>query len=308
MDNRVKLYDIVDPGQPSDVFAEVRTLIHRCDPDFDFTIFLKAFADVECLFRGEYPGYRASNTKYHDLAHTCSVVLAAARLIFGAMIEGRIISHRAIQIGLIASLFHDVGLIQTENDTKGTGAKYTVGHEERSIEFMQDHFADGPLPPEDVAVCAQCIHCTILTESPADIEFPDDEMKFMGQVTGTADIVAQMADRHYLEKLLLLFLEFQEASLPGFDSALDLLEKTKEFYNYAARKRLSEELGDIAPLMRSHFNARWNIDSDLYAESITHNIRYLDDALEACRGDVLCFLSRLRRGGIAREYLKATDL
>ncbi|WP_147819652.1 hypothetical protein [Salidesulfovibrio onnuriiensis] len=303
-----KLYDLVNPADPGAVFEEIKILVTRFRPGFDFSLFLKAFADVERLFRGDFPGYRASNTKYHDMEHTCSVVLAAVRLIFGAMAEGRSFSPRALNIGLLAPLFHDVGLIQTSDDTKGTGAKHTVGHEERSIQFMRDYFARGPLPPEDVDLCAKCIQCTMLAESPADIDFPDNEMRFMGRVTGTADIVAQMADRLYLEKLLMLYLEFQEARLPGFDTALELLEKTQDFYTNVAQKRLREGLGNIAPLMRPHFKLRWDVDRDLYAESIDQNIQYLDSVLGSCRGELLCSLSKLRRGGIVYEFLKTVDL
>ena len=40
----------------------------------------------------------------------------------------------------------------------------------------------------------------------------------MGKVLGTADLVAQMADKNYQEKLPLLFLEFQEAGMEEFES------------------------------------------------------------------------------------------
>lgn len=304
----VRLYDLVAPSKPRNVFEEAQNLVGELEPDFGFSVFFNAFADVERLFRGQYPGYRASNTKYHDMEHTCSVVLAAARLIYGAMVEGHPFSHRAIQVGLLAPLFHDVGLIQTVDDTKGTGAKHTVGHEERSIEFMREYFENGLLPPEDVELCARCIQCTMLSEPPSAIDFPDEEFRFMGRITGTADIIAQMADRLYLEKLLLLYLEFQEARLPGFDTALELLEKTKAFYKNVAKTRLSEELGNTDRFMRPHFRKRWDMDRDLYAEAIANNIEYLENVLNTCQGELLCSLSKLRRGGIVSEFLKVMDI
>lgn len=303
----INLHELVDPSIPDSVFSEVMTLIGRFEPDFDFAIVLKAFDDVERLFRGDYPGYQASNTKYHDFEHTCSVVLAAVRLIHGAMIEGCSFEHSVLRIGLLAPLFHDVGLIQTREDTDGTGAKYTVGHEERSIEFMRQYFSEGPLSERDVDLCAQCIRCTILSERPSKVEFPDKNIRLMGRITGTADIIAQMADRLYLEKLLLLFLEFQEAHLPGFDTALDLLEKTNEFYTTVAQQRMGEELGRVDRFMRVHFKHRWNIDRDVYAEAIANNIDYLDSVLESCQGGFLCSLSKLRRGGVVREFLDTLD-
>ena len=62
---------------------------------------------------------------------------------------------------------------------------------------------------------------------------------------GSADLLAQLADRLYLEKLLLLFMEFEEARLPEFETALELLQKTADFYDSVARKRLDEQLGGV---------------------------------------------------------------
>jgi hypothetical protein len=47
------------------------------------SIIARAFSDSANLFRGEYPGYRACDTLYHDMQHTLDVTLAMARLING---------------------------------------------------------------------------------------------------------------------------------------------------------------------------------------------------------------------------------
>jgi hypothetical protein len=85
------------------------------------------------LFNGKYPGYSECNTKYHNLEHTISVALATARLVHGSHLEGHEFSPKNILLALVASLFHDAGLIQAEGDINGSGAKYTIGHEERRI-------------------------------------------------------------------------------------------------------------------------------------------------------------------------------
>lgn len=291
---RAKLYDFVDPADAECVRRETEAIMREFFPEYDGRVFRRAFEDVERLFFGNYPGFRASNTKYHDFEHTCSVVLAMARLIYGAMVEGECFSETDCLKGLLASLFHDVGLIQDEEDTLGTGAKHTVGHEERSILFMRCNL-EGVLAPEDVEDIADCIRCTILAMSPSKVAFRTEKMRIMGHFLGSADLLAQIADRYYLEKLLLLFEEFQEARLPGYDNAFDLLSKTGSFYNDVARVRLDNEFKGVDAYMRPYFRQRWDVDKDLYAEAIGRNLDYLDKVLAENPDDLKRFLANLRR-------------
>ncbi|MGL1863554.1 MAG: HD domain-containing protein [Pseudodesulfovibrio sp.] len=300
---KVKLYDFVDPADAECVRREVELTMVEHFPDYKGLLFKRAFEDVEKLFFGMYPGYKASNTKYHDFEHTCSVVLASVRLIYGAMVEGKVFSEEDVVKGLLSALFHDVGLIQTDDDTIGTGAKYTVGHEERSIQFMRENL-NGDLPEEDIEDIADCIRCTILVMSPAKVAFRSESMRMMGYCLGSADLLAQIADRYYLEKLLLLFEEFKEAKLPGYATPLDLLLKTRNFYQDVARKRLDNDLDKVDRHMAAYFSKRWNVDRDLYTEAINRNLDYLDGILSGCKDDLDCFLASLRRGGLSVDILR----
>lgn len=298
-----KLYDFVDPADAECVRREVEDTMQEFFPDYDGELFKNAFEDVEKLFFGLYPGYKASNTKYHDFEHTCSVVLADVRLIYGAMVEGYEFSESEVVRGLLAALFHDVGLIQTTDDDTGTGAKYTVGHEERSIQFMRENL-NGTLPEKHVEDIADCIRCTILAMSPSKVAFRTQNMRLMGYFLGTADLVAQIADRYYLEKLLLLFEEFKEARLPGYDSAFDLLAQTRDFYHKVARKRIVNEFINVDRFMAPYFQRRWNVNHDMYHEAIDRNLAYLDDILSGCQDDLDCFVKGLRRSSISVDALK----
>lgn len=300
--NNLKLYDFVDPADAECVRREVEELLLEIHPGSDLSLFKQAFTDVEQLFFGRYPGYQASNTKYHDFEHTCSVVLAQVRLIYGCVIEGNSFSHHDITKGILAALYHDVGLIQTNDDTLGTGAKHTVGHEERSIQFMRENL-EGSLDPEDMEDIADCIRCTILAMSPTKISFRTEAMRMMGFFLGSSDLLAQIADRYYLEKLMLLFEEFKEANLPGYETAFDLLNKTNSFYTDVARKRLDNDLENVDVYMKPYFRTRWNVDKDLYAEAILRNLAYLDRILAECQDDLECFLNRLRRNGLSVDII-----
>ncbi|MBI9082582.1 MAG: hypothetical protein JEZ11_03230 [Desulfobacterales bacterium] len=296
-----RLEDLVDVSDPAAVLAEIKHIGSLLPNAVDLDAIETVHADTIRLFGGDYPGYRASNTKYHDLEHTHAVALAAMRLMHGCALEGMIFEAKDILLGIVSTYFHDVGLIQTEEDTEGTGAKYTVGHEERSIAFMDQYVQDLGFPPEAANDCAQIIRCTILQKPLTDIDFRNPTIKALGQIVGTADLLAQMADRQYLEKLLLLYEEFEEAGLPGYGSEIELLKKTKGFYESVVRQRLSQELGDMADLMVKHFNARWGLKQDFYARSISANLEYLARIMNNCLENPVCYLKTLRRGGISRK-------
>lgn len=291
---RAKLYDFVDPADAECVRIETEIVMREFFPEYDGKVFRNAFGDVEKLFFGKYPGFRASNTKYHNFEHTCSVVLATARLIYGSLVQGEAFSEKDCLKGLLGALFHDVGLIQDRDDTQGTGAKYTVGHEERSILFMRFNL-HGTLDVDDIDDIADCIRCTILAMSPSKVAFRSENMRKMGYFLGSADLLAQVADRYYLEKLLLLFEEFREAKIPGYDTVYDLLFKTDSFYQDVARVRLDHEFNGVDAYMRPYFAKRWDVDKDLYAEAIERNLTYLDKILSEHPNDLKSFLGSLRR-------------
>ena len=292
----VKLYDLTDLSNPQDVLKEIKYNISLMVSNFDFSSFEKIYEDIELVFAGKYPGYRASNTKYHDLEHTNSVILAAVRLLHGGFMEGHAFIAKNILLGLLAALFHDIGFIQIESDLKGSGAKYTKGHEKRSIDFMKKYLTKNSYSPAEMEDCSHLIMCTILNLSPDQIPFRSKEVKMIGKIVGSADLMAQMADRAYLEKLLLLYEEFEEAGLPGYNSEFELLKKTEDFYKLVARKRLAEDFDNVAAFMRPHFKERWNIDRDLYDESISGHINYLKSIINKCQKTDPSLVQYLRRG------------
>jgi hypothetical protein len=274
-----RLYDLIDTNSPAETLAEIKNILLLIDPPPDPAPIERVYEDIIRFFNGEFPGYRAGNTRYHNLEHTCSSALAAARLIHGLHVQGQVFSPRLVQLCLIGTLFHDTGLIQTEEEVEGTGARYTIGHEDRSIAVMGKYLAGKGYSREDIRDCGHMIKCTELFFPMAEIPFDSEEVRTMGKIVGTADLVAQMADRNYQEKLPLLFLEFQEAGMEGFESPLELFRKTEEFYRKVARKRMTGVLGGISAAARFHFRERWKIDKNLYEEAIKYNIRRMKETV-----------------------------
>ena len=291
----LRLHELTDISSTSETFAEIKKILLLIDPSFDSLFIENVYNDIIRLFNGNYPGYRASNTKYHDLEHTCAVTLATARLMHGIHVQNQTFSSRVIQLGLIGALFHDTGLIQTVEENDGTGAQYTIGHEDRSIALMERYLSDKGFSAEDFLDCSHIIMCTKLSLPLNEIPFRSEETKTMGKVLGSADLIAQMADRNYLKKLPLLFLEFKEAGMAGFETPLELFENTEEFYHSVARTRLAEELGNVSAAARYHFKNRWGIDRDLYAESIKNNIKNMREITGVCVENYACMIKKIRR-------------
>jgi len=290
------LYDLVDVSDSTIVLNEIKQIVTLMVEGYDPSNLEMVYGDVVTLFKGEFPGYQASNTKYHDLEHTNSVALAAARLIHGCTLAGMTFEIDKILLGVYAALFHDVGLIQTQDDKIGSGAKYTVGHEKRSIVFMRKYLSQKGFPEQQIEDCSHLIMCTILNLPPKEIPFRSSDIETLGKIVGTADLMAQIADRYYLEKLLLLFQEFQEAGVPDFATELDLLKKTRGFYKNVANQRLVHDFSGISTNMTAHFKQRWGVEKDLYSESIQKNIDYLKVLLERTGDNIATVKKTLRRG------------
>jgi len=283
-----KLLDIRDAAE---ILGEVKFTTSLINPQFDFQYLDKAFRDVEKLFRGDYPGFQKCNTNYHDLRHTMLVLLAMARLIHGACLGGIKFTDKEINLGLIAALMHDTGYIQEADDNLGTGAKYTLTHVTRSIMFTQYYYANEKYFQDDLGCFSDMLICTDLNQDIKKVAFPSVSIEIMAKILATADLLGQMADRIYLEKLIHLFHEFEEGEVSGFESELDLFRKTINFYEFV-RARFENDLGNVNRYMVNHFRDRWNIDINIYDEAIEKNISYLKHILKTSHENIRACLRR----------------
>jgi hypothetical protein len=293
-----QLTRLVDSYNSEATLKEVLYLIALMDPDFQESGFTEVFTDTRRLFDGRYPGYQACNTEYHDFSHTCAVMLAMSRIIHGAFLTGLVFSGREIGIGMIAALMHDTGYIQESDDHKGTGAKHTLTHIERSIAFLREYLKDDPAyGAGEMKDFADVLHCTGLTAKVAEMDFSSEKMATIGKMLGAADLIGQMADRLYLEKLLFLYREFAEGGVSQFTSEWDLLQKTIGFYEWT-KQRFAGEFSGVDGYMIHHFRGRWGIDCDLYQKSMQQNIDYIGNTLAHHPKD---FIQYLRRGNMIEK-------
>ena len=298
-----RISDLINMESPQDVLDEVKKIVLLIFPRFNFESIDLTFSDALRLFEGLYPGYRACDTDYHDLKHTTDTFLAMARIIHGAGITDRRFSERDVTLGLISALFHDSGYILTL-DEEGSGAKYTPVHIKRSIAFMDKYFVARGFSREDFEFCHAVLKCTGLDVRINEIRFASQENEVLGKMLGTADLLGQMADRTYLEKLPLLYDEFKIANIKGLGSELDFFRNTPGFYDMTM-DRFQHELGGVKEYMRHHFRARWGIDKDLHMSAIENSIAYLKQILEHHPDDCR---KQLRRAGVIRNLERIRGL
>lgn len=259
---------------PVEVDREVRAIIVSMFPDFDFADYQTAFADVARLFHGRMEGFHPCDTGYHDWGHTVSVLLATARLLHGVHLDRQELSPRIVGLALIAALFHDTGYIRREEERVGTGARFTAVHVVRSIDRVEEYADRRGWPMADMLDMECMIQCTDLGCSPRAVVHANLEAMLAAHVLATADILAQMADDIYLEKLDLLYGEFAEAGITDFTSEYDLAARTRGFHAFM-RTRMENSLSNVIGCMGAHFRQRHGVERDAYSEAARRNMNYL---------------------------------
>ena len=273
-----KLADLLPQDPPQIVLDETLYILRLIDVDFHRDPIVDAFQMLAKVFAGEYPGYRACNTGYHDLNHTTDAFLAMLRMIHGALLQGEEFNQHQITITAIATLFHDVGYIQEEADTQGTGAKHSLTHVQRSMDFLSRHGTELGLSATEIQGGRDMILCTDLQQDIDRIQFTSPTSELLGRMVNAADLLAQLASRTYLEKLSFLYQELKEADAISYEDALDLIKMTKEFYKLID-KRLKKVSKQIDRYFKAHFEMRWQIPKNLYQEAISRQKIFLGKAL-----------------------------
>ena len=293
-------YDVTNTIQvssPDAVRAAVRELYAQTWPYFDFGRLDSAFTDFEKLFTGRYPGYLGCDTVYHDMQHSLDVTLAAARLCVAhdreVRSERRIGAERAM-LCVICALFHDSGYIrETNNTTVRNGAELTTSHVSRSAEFLARYLRHIDLG-EWIPVVTQIVHFTGYELSFDLIHLDSTLDRTTGHLLGTADLIAQMSDRCYLEKCRdRLYPEFILGGIAvspdghggtqvKYSSGLDVLRGTPAFVDNIRRSHLDGEFGSAYRHLSALFNGR-----NPYLEAIESHLKYLNEILRTGRWPLL---------------------
>jgi hypothetical protein len=321
LDLRRNDYDVTNSVQVSSTAAvseAVRELFASTWPGEPFDRVATAFEEFERLFSGRMPGYHGVDTVYHDRQHSLDMTLAMARLLVGyestAEPHQRFGSERAV-MALVTSLFHDAGYIREFDDRlHRNGAEFTLYHVTRSARFLA-RFLPSIAMEGWVPVSTRIVHFTGYEIKLSQIELADNRDRKCGHLLGTADLIAQMADRCYLEKCRdRLYPEFVLggiAAAPGSDgtmqvrysSGLDLLRQTPQFIRETRASRLNGEFEHAYRYVEPLFAGK-----NPYLEAIDRNVEYLQRILRAERWRMLrrnppLFTSERNQLGLVRGLM-----
>jgi hypothetical protein len=244
----------------------------------------RAFPDTAALYGGRHPDYLPCDTEYHDIQHVLDVTLAMARLMDGYQRSRREgdaeLPRDVFVIGTLAALYHDFGYLRRRNDHRHRfGAEYTLTHVSRGAAYLRRYVSEVGLAPLAPAA-STLVHYTGYERPAETIRLSNTLLRRVGQMLGTADIIAQMSDRCYLEKCRdRLFPEFVlgnlagrkirgARALPEFASGDELVQKTPGFYQ-GALKRLDLQLARAYEYAARHFGG-----PNPYLDEMRKNVEY----------------------------------
>src|SRR5512141_2488738 len=264
-------YDVTNTVQVSAVTAVQRAVeepVTQTWPGAHVDRLTTAFTDFERLYCGQFPGYFGCDTVYHDMQHSLDDTLAMARLLAG----------------------YDR---QTDDTQHRNGAEFTRTHVSRGAHFLERYLPTIGMG-EWVPVATQIIHFTGY-EVPFDqIRLDDSRDRKVGHLLGTADMMAQMSDRCYLEKCRdRLYPEFVlggvaiSRSTDGdlkvvYGSGLDVLRQTPKFFADTMRTRLDGEFGGAYRYVEALYGGR-----NPYMDAIEGHLAYLEQVLRTQKWSML---------------------
>jgi len=234
------------------------------------------------FFSGNYGDYQAVDAQYHDFEHTLQGTLCFIRLLRGRHAAGDQprLTERMFQLGLLAMLLHDTGYLKKRDDTEGTGAKYTVTHVDRSADFAAELLGEKGFAPAEIRAVQNMIHCTGVNTRPGEIGFQSELERIVGFALATADLLGQLAADDYVEKLPILYEEFEEAAkfsgetgkfIGAFSSPDELMKKTPDFWTGFVKNRLEHDFRGLQRFLSDPYPGGRND----YLERIEANIERL---------------------------------
>jgi len=270
---------------PASVAGEVVNIYFKLYPGSNARILHRAIDHVSQLYRGKLPDYAPCDTAYHDLQHILDVTLASARLIDGyerSQEKEKRLGKEMFIFGILVALFHDSGYLRKRGaEENRRGAEFTLTHVSRGAKLLENYMLETGMVAE-AGIASRVIHFTGYEVPAEKIELPSPGYRTIGNLVASADILAQMSDRCYLEKCYdRLYTEFEIGGIASgqdekgnkqvlFTSPQDLVIKTPQFYR-SAKRRLDETLMGAYRYAEKHFGGK-----NLYLEAVEKNILFAE--------------------------------
>lgn len=242
--------------------------------------------DVQQLYRGEWAQWQPCQVAYHNIGHIQSVLTVALQIMAGhSKLRHQAPRTEAVKVLAVAALLHDSGYLKQRDDLSvGSGGQYTFEHVERSQLLAHSYLAQrhdwSEQACQAVAVLIGATKIGAVSAQPLTLP---PEFAGLGDMLASADLLAQMADEHYVDKLPQLYAEFAEAyAAKGriclrqsgflvFDSYAQLLDSSADFIRQQVLPRL-QQLGNQEQALQAYFG----VVPSPYMHQLMLNLHHID--------------------------------
>ena len=234
------------------ILAKFQTMFSQAEPAQSQALDRAAHTALEFLLHCDCP--------YHDVQHTILVTDVGQALLHGRQLaRGDLDANDWLQ-AVVAMLFHDIGylknLLREDNEQTcivdpdgsrvtppvgSTDAFMTPFHVTRGIMFVHERFSNDHVIDTDAV--AECIE---MTRFPVPARSDYRQTDTLPAIVRCADLVGQMADPQYLQKLSRLYAEFAEtgdAARMGFTNPGDLRDGFPDFFYDQVHPYIGTEVG-----------------------------------------------------------------
>lgn len=280
------MFPPVDTKDSVAVEQEVQQAYLALFPEGSADFVPQAFQWVRDAFQGRYKDYLPIDALYHDLEHTLQGTLCMTRLLrCRHEAKGRpVLTLHLFELGLLAILLHDTGYLKRKEDTRGTGAKYTLTHVARSVGFAEELLTEKGYSIDSIRSVQNMIRCTGVHVDLNRIPFQSELERVVGHALGAADLLGQMSAGDYIDKLDILFAEFDESAKfyegkmlvsMDFISADDLIRRTPAFWVNYVQPKLEKDFWGIHKFL----NQPYPDGPNTYFQQVNANIERLKKRL-----------------------------
>jgi hypothetical protein len=222
---------------------------------------------------------RLSDALYHNVEHTAQVVLVGLEIIRGRHIKKGGVSPGDWLNYVVALGCHDIGYVRgvCSGDTEGryatgigedyvelvgvTDAALTPYHVDRGKMFVRQRFSGRPFLDVD-QICRNIDHTRFPVPRSGDSTETDD----YPALVRAADLIGQLGDPRYLQKVPALFYEFHETGtteILGVSNPQELRDNYPSFFWTGVRPYITDA---IAYLKATSAGQRWvaNLYSNVF--------------------------------------------
>ena len=204
-----------------------------------------------------------SDAMYHDVEHTCLVTLCGQEIFCGKKVKEGDLNAKDWLHFTISLLFHDIGYVK--NILPNDDGNYQIINEVGDKVSLESGQTDASLTPYHVErgkmyinqrSWPEYVDKKILMDLISFTQFPqpergepdgEEEEKFyaLANLVGSADLIGQLADPMYDEKIPRLFYEFKESGTSdkmGYKSSQDLRVGFPGFFTNFVRPNIQDAL------------------------------------------------------------------